>query len=61
MPTLSLDLILMSTLTWITEKEIEREIKPKETNFVKRKQKNFVAAVRKRRNASCHRGENERQ
>ena len=48
MPTHSFDLILMCTLTWITEKEIEREIKPKETNFVRRKQKNFVAAVRKR-------------
>ena len=29
----------MSTLTWITEKELEREIKPKETNFVERKTK----------------------
>ena len=48
MPTHSFDLILMCTLTWITEKEIEREIKPKETNFVRRKQNNFVAAVRKR-------------
>ena len=32
---LSFDIILMSTLTWITEKELERErLKTKETNFV---------------------------
>jgi len=29
-PILSFDLILMSTLTWITEKELEREVKNKE-------------------------------
>ena len=29
-PILSFDLILMSTLTWITEKELEREVKKKE-------------------------------
>ena len=34
---LSFDIILMSTLRWITEKEIERErLKTKETNFVGR-------------------------
>ena len=36
-PILSFDLILISTLTWITEEELEREIKKtKETNFVGR-------------------------
>ena len=30
---LSFDLILMSTLTWITEKELEREIKNKGDQF----------------------------
>ena len=35
---LSFDIIFMSTLMWITEKELEREIqKTKETNFVRRK------------------------
>ena len=34
---LSFDIVLMSTLRWITEKEIERErLKTKETNFVGR-------------------------
>ena len=33
MPTLSFDLISMSTLTWITEKEPERELKTKGDQF----------------------------
>ena len=41
------DVSLMSTLTWITEKELELEIKTKETNFVGRKTWKFIAAVRK--------------
>ena len=32
----SFDLILMSKLTWITEKELARDKKTKETNFVVR-------------------------
>ena len=48
MPTLSFDLISMSTLTWITEKELEREIKPKETNFVGRKTKKIHSGGEKK-------------
>ena len=33
MPTHFFDLISMSTLTWITEKELEREIKAKGDQF----------------------------
>ena len=51
----------MSTLTWITEKELEREIKTKGDQFHWKKNKKFIAVVRKRENASYHRGENERQ
>ena len=52
----------MSTLTWITDEELEREIKTKGDQFRrKKKRKNFIAAVRKRGNASCHQDENERQ
>ena len=42
------DFILISTPTWITEKELEREIKKKETKKKEKKcMKIFVAAVRK--------------
>ena len=64
MPTLSFDLISMSTLTWITKKELEREIKIKGDKIsLEEKQKRFMAAVRKRGKASCHPGKikNERQ
>ena len=45
----------MFTLTWITaEKELERVLKTKETNFVGRKTWKFKAA-------SGEQGENERQ
>ena len=57
-PILSLDLILMSILTRITEKELERGI-TKETNFRK-----FNSGSEKMTNASGssgHQGENERQ
>ena len=47
----------MSTLTWITKKELEREIKNKGDQF----RWNFIAAVRKMRNASGHHGETEWQ
>ena len=50
----------MSTLTWITEKEIEREIKTEGHKFRWKKNKKFYSGgQRKRRNASCHQGENE--
>ena len=39
MPTLSFDLISMSTLTWITEKELERELKTKGDQFHWKKNK----------------------
>ena len=35
--------------------------KIKEMNFVRRKNENFIAGVRKMRNASGQQGENERQ
>ena len=55
------NLILMYTLTWITEKELELELKKhqtKDTNFVGRK---FYSGGEKIRNASSHQGENEQQ
>ena len=62
MPTLSFDLISMSTLTWITEKELERELKTKGDQFRwKKNKKKFIAAVRKRGNISRQQGENEQQ
>ena len=39
----------------------ERDKNRRRTISLEEKQKNFIAAVRKRRNASCHQGENERQ
>ena len=52
----------MSTLTWITEKELERELKTKGDQFRwKKNKKKFIAAVRKRGNISRQQGENERQ
>ena len=50
----------MPTLTWITEKELEREIKKKTTTTTTKKRpisleeklESFEAAVRKRRNAN---------
>ena len=49
----------MPTLTWITEKELEREIKTKGDQYRWTKK----AAVRKRGNASCSclQGENKRR
>ena len=51
----------MSTLTWTTEKELEREINTEGYQFRWKKNKKIIAAVRKRGNASCHLGENERR
>ena len=39
--------IFLSTLTWITKKELEQVIEIKETNFVGRRTRKFKAAVRK--------------
>ena len=42
------DVIFLSTLTWITEKELERVIKNKGDEFRwKKNTENFIAAVRK--------------
>ena len=52
----------MSTLTWITEKELERKVKNEMTNFVVRKTTIlYIAAVRKRGNVGGYQSENERQ
>ena len=45
----------------VLSKIVEREIKTKGDQFHWKKSKNFIAAVRKRGNASCHQGGNERQ
>ena len=47
----------MSTLTWITEKELERDKKQRRPISLKEKHKNF----NKGGNASGHQGENEPQ
>ena len=47
-PSLSFDLILMSTLTWITEKELKPEInKRRRPILLKETLEKFLAAVRK--------------
>ena len=51
----------MSTLTWITEKELEQVIKNKRGITLEEKHENFIAAVRQMRNANGQQGENERQ
>ena len=52
----------MSTLTWITEKELERNVKNKETNFVGRKTTIlYITTVRKTRKVSSHQSGNERR
>ena len=49
----------MSSLTWITEKELERETKKRRRISLEEKHESFyIVAVR---NASGHQGENERQ
>ena len=47
----------MFTLTWITEKELERVIKKKETNFVEKKTWKFHSGGKKIRNARGQQGE----
>ena len=52
----------MSTLTWITEKELERNVKNKETNFVGRKTTIlYITTVRKTGKVSSHQSGNERR
>ena len=58
---LSILLILMSILTWITGKELERELNSNGDQFPwKKKVKNYTLGE-KMRNASGYQGENERQ
>ena len=40
-------LFFMSTLTWITEKELEKEMKNKGDEFCWKKHEKFIVAVRK--------------
>ena len=53
----------MSTLTWITEEELERKVKKQGDQF--RWKKNiiilYITTVRKRENVSGHQSENEQQ
>ena len=52
----------MSTLTWITEKELERNVKNKETNFVGRKTTVlYITTIRKTGKVSSHQSGNERR
>ena len=51
----------MSTLTWITEKELERVIKNKVNEFRGRKALKFHSDSEKMRNASGQQGENKQQ
>ena len=51
----------MSSLTWITEKELKRVIKNKRGEFRWKKNMKFHSSGEKMRNASGQQGENERQ
>ena len=51
----------MSTLTWITVKELEREINNNGDQFRWKKNAKFITLGEKMRNASGYQGENERQ
>ena len=54
-------LFLMSSLTWITEKELGRVNKNKGGEFRCKKDMKFHSSGEKMRNASGQQGENERQ
>ena len=54
-------LFFMFTLTWITEKELERVIEKKEDEFRRKKHMEIQSGGEKMRNASGQQGENERQ
>ena len=54
-------LFFMFTLTWITEKELERVIENKGDEFRRKKNMEIQSGGEKMRNASGQQGENERQ
>ena len=54
-------LFLMFTLTWITEKELERIIENKGDEFRREKNMEIQSGGEKMRNASGQQGENEQQ
>ena len=54
-------LFLMFTLTWITEKELERVIENKRDEFCRKKNMKIQSGCETMRNASGQQGENERQ
>ena len=51
----------MSTLTWITEKELERKVKTRRPISLEEKHNFNIMEVRKMGNFSGHQSENERQ
>ena len=51
----------MFTLTWVTEKELERVIENKVDEFRKKKNMEIQSGDEKMRNTSGQQGENERQ
>ena len=51
----------MSTLTWITEQELERVIENKRDQFCGKKNMKIQSGYETMRNASGQQGENERQ
>ena len=54
-------LFLMFTLTWITEKELERVIENKRDEFCRKKNMKIQSGCETMRNASGQQGENKRQ
>ena len=54
-------LFLMFTLTWITEKELERVIENKRDEFLRKKNMKIQSGGETIRNASGQQGENEGQ
>ena len=54
-------LFFMFTLTWITEKELERVIENKGDEFRRKKNMEIKSGLEKMRNDSGQQGENERQ
>ena len=54
-------LFFMFTLTWITEKELERVIENKRDEFCRKKNMKIQSGCETMRNASGQQGENERQ
>ena len=54
-------IIFIFTLTWITEKELERVIEKKGDEFRRKKHMEIQSGGEKMRNTSGQQGENERQ